>query len=116
MKIRTGTPGRHKPKRSAIRAGGTAAKAAATANYRIYSSAHLELNEFHPGAAGIDMTLDEIPRFCTGDAPQEYKLRGSESAFDEHIEHVARRITGWRALESELQRLRDNCNDLDPRR
>ena len=57
------------------------------------------------------MTLDEIHTLLHyKDAPQE-NCGEVNRLLDEHIEHVARRITELRALESELQRLRDNCND-----
>ena len=80
-------------------------------NYRIYSSAHLSRLNFIRRCRNLDMTLDEIHTLLHyKDAPQE-NCGEVNRLLDEHIEHVARRITELRALESELQRLRDNCND-----
>lgn len=62
-------------------------------NYRIYGGKHVERLLFIRHCRYLDMTLDEVRRllrFC--EAPLESCLQVN-ALLDEHIEHVAERIT-----------------------
>ena len=78
-------------------------------NYRLYQDAHVERLRFIRQCRSLDMALDEIRtllRFC--DAPE--KNCGEVNALlDEHIGHVARRVTELKAMEKRLKELRRQC-------
>lgn len=78
-------------------------------NYRLYQAIHVERLQFIRQCRSLDMALDEIRtllRFC--DAPD--KNCGEVNALlDEHIGHVARRVTELKAMEKRLKGLRRQC-------
>jgi Cd(II)/Pb(II)-responsive transcriptional regulator len=78
-------------------------------NYRLYGAAHIERLSFIRHCRSLDMTLDEIRtllNFC--DAPGSDCAQVS-SVLDEHILHVAARISQLRQLERRLKDLRNLC-------
>ncbi len=88
---------------------GLVPKAARTAsNYRIYGKAHAERLSFIRNCRNLDMALSEIRALL------QFKEAPSESCeasvvLDEHIEHVATRITELQALKEQLENLRTQC-------
>lgn len=78
-------------------------------NYRLYQDAHVERLRFIRQCRSLDMALDEIRtllRFC--DAPEQ-NCREVNALLDEHIGHVARRVTELKAMEKRLKELRRQC-------
>jgi Cd(II)/Pb(II)-responsive transcriptional regulator len=78
-------------------------------NYRLYGPAHIERLSFIRLCRSLDMTLDEIRtllNFC--DAPLSNCAQVSV-LLDQHIEHVAARISQLRHLERQLKELRSLC-------
>jgi Cd(II)/Pb(II)-responsive transcriptional regulator len=78
-------------------------------NYRIYGAVHVERLSFIRHCRSLDMTLDEIRTlldFC--DDPMSDCAEVS-SLLDEHIHHVANRISQLRHLERQLKDLRSLC-------
>jgi Cd(II)/Pb(II)-responsive transcriptional regulator len=78
-------------------------------NYRLYGTAHVERLSFIRHCRSLDMTLDEIRtllNFC--DAPGSDCTQVS-SLLDQHIHHVADRISQLRRLERQLKDLRGQC-------
>ena len=79
-------------------------------NYRLYGSAHVDRLSFIRHCRSLDMTLEEIRlllRFC--DAPEK-NCTGVNALLDEHIGHVALRITELKQLQKHLRELRRLCN------
>lgn len=78
-------------------------------NYRLYQDTHVERLRFIRQCRSLDMALDEIRtllRFC--DAPEE-NCGEVNALLDEHINHVARRVTELKAMEKRLKELRRQC-------
>jgi Cd(II)/Pb(II)-responsive transcriptional regulator len=78
-------------------------------NYRLYGSAHIERLSFIRHCRSLDMTLDEIRallNFC--DDPMRNCAEVS-ALLDEHICHVADRISELKRLERQLKDLRGLC-------
>ena len=79
-------------------------------NYRLYTAAHADRLAFIRHCRNLDMALDEIRSLL--------KLRDSPSQdcgevnalLDDHIGHVAQRISELRALARELKMLRARCS------
>ena len=91
------------------RSGLLPAPARTEGNYRIYDGAHAARLSFIRHCRGLDMTLDEIRvllRFK--DAPTE-NCGAVNTLLDQHIGHVAARISELRSLEHQLKKLRDQC-------
>jgi Cd(II)/Pb(II)-responsive transcriptional regulator len=82
------------------------------ANYRVYGEPHLEAMSFIRRCRSLDMTLAEIRQLL------QFKNEPAESCaevnamLDEHIGHVAERIAELRRLKSQLETLRETCNDV----
>jgi Cd(II)/Pb(II)-responsive transcriptional regulator len=79
-------------------------------NYRLYGPAHVERLSFIRHCRSLDMTLEEIRtllRFC--DAPEKNCI-GVNALLDEHIGHVALRITELKQLQKNLRELRGLCS------
>jgi Cd(II)/Pb(II)-responsive transcriptional regulator len=78
-------------------------------NYRVYGPAHADRLRFIVNCRALDMTLDEIRSLLA------YHDRPTEDCgevtwlLDEHIGHVADRITELRRLETQLRALRSAC-------
>jgi len=85
------------------------AAARSTGNYRLYGGPHAERLQFIRNCRSLDMTLDEIRtllRFC--ESPDE-NCEEVNALLDEHIGHVAGRMTELKALERQLRELRRLC-------
>jgi Cd(II)/Pb(II)-responsive transcriptional regulator len=80
-------------------------------NYRVYASAHLERMTFIRHCRSLDMTLDEIRILLHFKASPDENCCGVNRLLDEHIVHVARRITELQELELQLRELRQRCPD-----
>ena len=79
------------------------------ANYRIYGSPHIERLQFIRHCRSLDMTLDEIRILLKfRDAPED-NCGDVNALLDEHIGHVAERITELQSLERQLKTLRRQC-------
>jgi Cd(II)/Pb(II)-responsive transcriptional regulator len=78
-------------------------------NYRLYGSAHVERLSFIRHCRSLDMTLDEIRTLLNfRDAPMR-PCAGVGSLLEEHIHHVADRISELKRLERQLKELRGFC-------
>lgn len=85
------------------------APARTAANYRVYGKDHIARLRFIRHCRYLDMTLEEIRRllaFC--DSPQE-SCGEVNALLDQHIEHVAERISELQALQRHLTELRRQC-------
>jgi Cd(II)/Pb(II)-responsive transcriptional regulator len=80
-----------------------------TANYRVYSSAHVERLAFIRNCRNLDMALDEVRELLRfKDAPGK-DCANVNDLLEEHIGHVSQRIRELRVLERELRALRARC-------
>ena len=78
-------------------------------NYRLYGQTHVERLSFIRHCRSLDMTLDEIRTLLNfRDAPMSSCSEVS-SLLDEHIGHVADRISQLRRLARQLKDLRGLC-------
>jgi Cd(II)/Pb(II)-responsive transcriptional regulator len=78
-------------------------------NYRLYGDNHVDRLIFIRHCRSLDMTLEEIRtllRFC--DAPDK-NCTGVNALLDEHIDHVALRISELKQLQKKLRDLRRLC-------
>ncbi len=78
-------------------------------NYRLYGHPHVERLSFIRNCRSLDMTLDEIRQLLrVRDDPKE-SCGAAHGLLDEHIAHVAARITELQRLKRELRALRQRC-------
>ncbi|MEZ5729117.1 MAG: Cd(II)/Pb(II)-responsive transcriptional regulator [Burkholderiaceae bacterium] len=78
-------------------------------NYRRYRSTDLARLRFVRRCRDLDMSLDEIRTLLSfHDAPQP-NCEPVNAVIDAHLSHVRERMRTLRALEAELQSLRDHC-------
>jgi Cd(II)/Pb(II)-responsive transcriptional regulator len=78
-------------------------------NYRQYDATHVERLSFIRHCRSLDMTLDEIRALLDfRDAPTR-DCAAVSALLDEHVHHVADRITQLRRLERQLKHLRGLC-------
>jgi Cd(II)/Pb(II)-responsive transcriptional regulator len=78
-------------------------------NYRLYGPMHMERLQFIRHCRSLDMTLDEISRLLKfRDAPEE-NCGEVNVLLDEHIGHVADRISELKILQKQLRDLRNLC-------
>jgi Cd(II)/Pb(II)-responsive transcriptional regulator len=78
-------------------------------NYRMYGKAHLERLAFIRNCRALDMALDEIRQLLHfRDSPQQTS-HAAHAVLDEHVAHVAARISELRGLQRQLQSLRQQC-------
>lgn len=78
-------------------------------NYRLYGRAHVERLAFIRNCRALDMTLDEIRQLLRlRDLPQD-NCHAAHALLDEHVAHVAARITELQQLERQLKALRRQC-------
>ena len=78
-------------------------------NYRIYDVSQVDRLAFIRHCRSLDMTLDEIRRLLRlFDAP-DGDLADADAVLDEHIGHVADRITELVSLQHQLSTLRELC-------
>ena len=80
-------------------------------NYQIYGARHAERLGFIRECRSLDMALEEIRSLLRlRGAPRE-NCGKVNLLLDEHIGHVASRIRELNALERELRKLREQCQD-----
>ena len=85
-------------------------------NYRLYGTDHVAHLAFVRHCRSLDMTLDEIRMLLRfRDAP-ERNCAEVNTLLDEHIGHVAQRITELTALETQLKQLRRLCTKVQAAR
>jgi Cd(II)/Pb(II)-responsive transcriptional regulator len=78
-------------------------------NFRIYGNNHLQRLQFILHCRKLDMTLNEIRRLLKfRDAPEE-TCTEVNILIDEHIGHVAKRISELKVLKKQLKELRNLC-------
>lgn len=78
-------------------------------NFRLYTAAHLARLQFVRQCRRLDMSLDEVRGLLrVKDAPAA-NCGDADALLDAHIAHVAARIRELRALQKELQALRQRC-------
>ncbi len=79
------------------------------ANYRNYDAIHIQRLAFIRHCRSLDMTLEEIRTLLRyKDAPEENCEQVNE-LLDEHIGHVATRISELKILQRDLKALREQC-------
>jgi Cd(II)/Pb(II)-responsive transcriptional regulator len=79
------------------------------ANYRSYTSRHIERLRFIRNCRALDMTHDEIRALLRlTDAPAE-GCGAINTLIDEHIAHVDTRIDELKQLKVQLSALREQC-------
>jgi Cd(II)/Pb(II)-responsive transcriptional regulator len=82
-------------------------------NYRLYGRDHVERLSFIRNCRLLDMTLDEIRQLLhIRDNPQGDCL-ATHALLDDHIAHVAERITELQRLERDLKVLRRACRTAE---
>jgi Cd(II)/Pb(II)-responsive transcriptional regulator len=78
-------------------------------NYRVYGRAHVERLAFIRNCRALDMTLDEIRQLLRlRDLPRD-NCHAAHALLDEHVAHVAQRISELQQLERQLRALRRQC-------
>ena len=78
-------------------------------NYRQYDTTHVERLSFIRHCRSLDMTLDEIRALLDfRDAPTR-DCAAVSALLDEHVRHVADRISELRRLQRQLRQLRGLC-------
>ena len=78
-------------------------------NYRMYGDAHVDRLAFIRNCRALDMTLDEIRQLLRfRDAPQQ-AFHAAHALLDEHVAHVAARISELKKLQRQLRALRQQC-------
>jgi Cd(II)/Pb(II)-responsive transcriptional regulator len=81
-------------------------------NYRLYGKSHVERLLFIRRCRSLDMSLAETRKLLGfHDAPDEICL-GVDALLDNHIGHVADRISELQALQKQLQKLRGRCRKV----
>lgn len=77
----------------------------------MYGKSHVNRLQFIRNCRSLDMTLDEIRRLLTfHDAPEE-DCGEVNLLLDEHIGHVAGRISELKKLQRQLKELRTLCRE-----
>lgn len=79
-------------------------------NYRIYGAAHADRLRFVLNCRALDMTLDEIRALLTYHDNPTAECGEVNELLEEHIGHVAERISELQRLERQLRQLRRACN------
>ena len=78
-------------------------------NYRLYDASHVERLQFIRHCRSLDMTLEEVRALLDfRDGPNQ-NCSGVNELLDRHIDHVAQRIEELKALQGQLNGLRDQC-------
>lgn len=78
-------------------------------NYRIYGAAHADRLRFILNCRALDMTLDEIRALLTYHDNPTAECSQVNELLEEHIGHVAERISELQRLERQLRQLRRAC-------
>ena len=78
-------------------------------NYRIYGEAHADRLRFILNCRALDMTLDEIRELLTYHDNPTTDCDEVSALLEEHLGHVAERISELQRLEGQLRQLRRAC-------
>ncbi|SRR5579883_2717051 len=78
-------------------------------NYRIYGRAHVERLAFIRNCRALDMTLNEIRELLRFRDLPAGAAHAAHVLLDEHMAHVAARISELQQLKRQLQALRRQC-------
>lgn len=78
-------------------------------NYRVYGDSHVQRLVFIRRCRSLDMGLDEIRALLSFVDQPEADCGAVDRVLDDHIGHVAARISELQALEGELRDLRAKC-------
>lgn len=81
-------------------------------NYRLYRPEHIDQLRFVRNCRSLDMTLDEIRSLLTFRGEPDERCDDVNRLLDEHIVHVAVRITELNALKRQLVALRNRCREV----
>lgn len=84
------------------------------ANYRDYGPSHLERLAFIRRCRALDMSLPEIRGLLEAIERPGADCAPVDALLDEHIEHVAARISDLTALKEELDAIRAHCAGRRP--
>lgn len=95
------------------RAGLLAPQARADNDYRLYSPADLHRLRFVRVCRSMDMSLDEVRALLNLDGRRPSDCAQAQETIDRHLGHVRQRLKELRALERELQTLRQSCDGSD---
>lgn len=85
------------------------APARSIANYRIYSTEHVDRLTFVRHCRSLDMALKEIRMLLRFMDAQRGDCGKVNELVEAHIQHVTKRIRELKALQRDLQRLRSLC-------
>jgi len=88
------------------------APARTAGNYRLYGRAHVERLSFIRNCRLLDMTLEEIRQLLRVRDDPQGSCDATHALLDEHITHVAARISELQRLETDLKTLRRGCRPL----
>lgn len=91
------------------REGLLAAPARSMNNYRVYEQAHVDRLAFIRRCRSLDMALDEIRVLLAFKDEPDESCNEVNRVLDEHIDHVAARITELASLKQQLVALRAQC-------
>lgn len=78
-------------------------------NYRLYGHAHRQRLVFIRHCRALGMTLDEVRLLLRVRDDPQGDCEAADALLDAHIDHVGARIRELRALQKELQALRQQC-------
>ncbi len=83
-------------------------------NYRVYGSEHAERLAFIRRCRSLDMSLPEIRALLDAIERPDADCAPVNALLDEHIGHVAERISELRRLKEELDAIRAHCKGSEP--
>lgn len=81
-------------------------------NYRLYGREHVERLAFIRNCRSLDMTLEEIRQLLQVRDLSQENCDAAHRLLDEHIAHVATRVTELKQLERQLKALRRQCGPV----
>lgn len=81
-------------------------------NYRLYGREHVERLAFIRNCRSLDMTLEEIRQLLQVRDLSQENCGATHRLLDDHIAHVATRITELKQLERQLKALRRRCGPV----
>ena len=82
-------------------------------SYRFYSEGDVHQLRFIRLCRALDMSLDEVRTLLGLDLKIKADCATARSALDGHLAHVRARLAELKALEKDLQALRNRCDGTD---
>jgi DNA-binding transcriptional MerR regulator len=82
-------------------------------SYRVYSDGDVHQLRFIRLCRALDMSLDEVRTLLGLDLKIKADCETARVALDGHLAHVRARLTELKALEKDLQALRNRCDGSD---